>query len=253
MIFISIVSHHHFELIRSIGALEKFRDSEQLTIIVRDNIGEPGFEDWCGSLNFYYLRNQKSLGFGKNNNLNFAIAESIGMTGSDYFLALNPDVDCGEENIVKVRHRMSDNDVGLATLNLFLDDKFKEFDNCVREFPRMMDYVTSLLLGINKSVLDKNKLESTSYVDWVAGSFMMFTSDTYKGLNGFDEKYFMYCEDIDICWRYFKKYSSKVLFFKDIYGIHYARMQNRKIFSRHFFWHVRSIIRYLLKKKGLID
>lgn len=253
MIFISIVSHQHFELIRCIGALEKFKDSEQVNVIVRDNVGEPGFEDWCRSLNFYYLRNQKSLGFGKNNNLNFVVAESLGMSGDDYFLTLNPDVDCGEEKIVEVQHRMSNNNVGLATLNLFLDDKFNEFDDCVREFPRLVDYVTSLLLGKNKSVLDKNKLESVSYVDWFAGSFMMFTYDTYKRLKGFDEKYFMYCEDLDICWRYLKEYSSNVLFFKDIHGIHYARKQNRKMFSKHFFWHVKSVIRYLLKIKGILD
>jgi len=247
MIFISIVSHNHFELIRSIGALLKFKDSKQLTVILRDNVGEPGFETWCESLGFYYFRNQKSFGFGENNNLNFSVAENLGMSSNDYFLTVNPDIDCAEENIIKVKNNMLQNNVGLATLNLFLDNTFTEFDPCVRKFPKMKDFTSSFLFGINNSIIDKNRLDSLSYVDWFAGSFMMFRASHYKRLNGFDEKYFMYCEDLDICWRYHQEFGSKVVLFKDIYAVHYARKNSQKIFSIHFLWHFKSCIRYLLR------
>lgn len=249
MHYVSIVSHNHFDLIKSIGALEKFKGSKQLIVILRDNVGEVGFEEWCKNLNFHYYRNDKPYGFGKNNNLNFASAERLGMSEGDYFLTLNPDVDCTENNIIKLQNDMLKNNVDFATLNLFLDEKFSNFDNCVRKFPRFWDFALSFFLGINKTILDKNVLEPVSYVDWVSGSFMMFSYGTYKRLNGFDEKYFMYCEDIDICWRYYKEYSKKIVFFRDIYGVHYARKKNRNIFTLHFFWHLKGVIRYLLKNK----
>jgi N-acetylglucosaminyl-diphospho-decaprenol L-rhamnosyltransferase len=247
MHYVSVVSHNHFDLIKTIGALEKFRGSKQLTVIVRDNFGEPGFEDWCRDLNFYYFRNDKSYGFGKNNNLNFLFAERLGITAGDYFLTLNPDVDCTKENIINVQNGMLESNAGIATLNLFLDAEFTEFDNCVREFPGLWDFISSFLFSINKTIIDKNSVASVSFIDWTAGSFMMFKYETYKRLNGFDERYFMYCEDIDICWRYFKEYSTRVIFFRDIYGVHYARKENRKVLSPHFFWHIKSVIRYLLR------
>ncbi len=38
-------------------------------------------------------------------------------------------------------------------------------------------------------------------MEWVAGSFIAFKSSSYRKVQGFDENYFMYCEDIDICYR----------------------------------------------------
>ena len=250
MIYLSIVSHGHFRLIKDIGCLIRFRGSNRIKVIVRDNIREKGFDIWCESLGFTYSCNEKHCGFGENNNLNFFQAQLDGCSDEDYFLVFNPDVECSEENIVKLANRMTENNLGLATLNLFLDKDFVETDNCVRKFPSLWNFISSYLLGVNGSIIDKARLDNLSSVDWIAGSFMMFTYETYKRLNGFDEKYFMYCEDIDICRRYFKEYSTRVIFFRDIYGVHYTRKENRKILSIHFFWHLKSAIRYLLTNKN---
>lgn len=252
MIYVSIVSHGHFSLIKEIGCLVRFKDSNQIKIIVRDNIREVGFDIWCHSLGFIYEYNGSQFGFGKNNNLNFLDAELDGCSENDYFLVMNPDVDCSEESVLMLAQGMVENKAGLGTLNLFLDSNLSEFDHCVRQFPGIWDFISRILFGINKTIIDKNDCDPISYVDWVAGSFMMFTYGTYKKLNGFDEKYFMYCEDIDICSRYLKEYSSRVIFFKDIYGVHLLQKQSRKIFSHHFLWHFKSVVRYLLKEKDLI-
>lgn len=247
MIYVSIVSHAHFALIREIGCLAKLKDSKVIKIIIRDNVGEIGFESWCNSFGFHYSCNPSQHGFGKNNNLNFAQAKLSGCQDGDYFLVLNPDVDCSEEDILNVADRMAKNKIGLATLNLFLDKNHIEIDNCARRFPGLWDFVSSYFFGVNHSIIDKSHLDAVSSVDWAAGSFLMFSALTYAELQGFDEGYFMYCEDIDICLRYHRKFNSRVVLFSDIFAVHYAQKRNRNLFSMHFLWHLKSCCRYLIK------
>jgi hypothetical protein len=89
-------------------------------------------------------------------------------------------------------------------------------------------------------------------VDWAAGSFLLFRSGMYTELNGFDTSYFMYCEDIDICWRAKVKVKSPVVYLPHIKALHYAKHANRNVFSKHFYWHVKGVLRFLAKKNGLI-
>ena len=49
-------------------------------------------------------------------------------------------------------------------------------------------------------------------VDWAAGSFLLFKASLFRKLGGFDPGYFMYCEDIDICWRAQKLFNQQLLF-----------------------------------------
>ena len=75
--------------------------------------------------------------------------------------------------------------------------------------------MSSFLFQKNKTIIDKFSLNEESFTDWAAGSLLLFSADTYKKLNGFDEKYFMYCEDIDICYRY-KKIDGRGVFCKKL-------------------------------------
>ncbi|MDE1292895.1 hypothetical protein [Vibrio aestuarianus] len=86
-----------------------------------------------------------------------------------------------------------------------------------------------------------------SIVDWAAGSFLVFQADLYKKLNGFDENYFMYFEDVDICFRARKYYDQNVVYLSNIKAIHQGGYQNRKIFSKHFRWYFSSLLRFLFK------
>ncbi|EBA4721521.1 glycosyltransferase family 2 protein, partial [Salmonella enterica] len=81
---------------------------------------------------------------------------------------------------------------------------------------------------------------------------LIFKAEFFSKLNGFNEKYFMYCEDIDICWRANKIYNTSVLYLPQYVGVHLAQFNNRKILSRHFLWHIKSIILFLMYKNGFL-
>jgi N-acetylglucosaminyl-diphospho-decaprenol L-rhamnosyltransferase len=249
MLYISTVSHNHFSLIKESGCIAELAKDSNIKILVRDNIGESDFYEWCKKRGIYYFSNTKSLGFGQNNNLNFSFLPPSDAHNNDYFLVLNPDVIVTRDVLNKLIRKMHELDIHLATINLFLDKEFSVPDNCVRNFPNFSDFVLRFLLGKNHSVIDKSKLDKVSEVDWAAGSFLMFSRHAFSKLNGFDQKFFMYCEDIDICARYFKKFGKKISIFPDLFGTHLAMHNNRKIFSKHFFWHLKSSIRYLLITK----
>lgn len=117
-------------------------------------------------------------------------------------------------------------------------------------FPSLKHFIKSFLGLGNSSIVDKSKIIEPCHIDWAAGSFLAIQSCHYLKLGGFDEKYFMYCEDIDICYRSFLM-NIPVKYYPAIHAIHLAKHANRKIFSKHFYWHFSSAIRFLLTKKNL--
>ena len=247
MIYVSVVSHNHFDLIKEIGCLEELSKHENVKVVIRDNISESNFDQWCKKHDIIYTSNNKFNGFGKNHNLNFEQVTKLGAKDNDLFLVLNPDLHIQPSDLLKLKELMKNHNVFLATINLYRDNNFLQYDNSVRKFPKLKHFVSSILFGVNSSILNKDKLDDVSYVEWAAGSFLMFQVSTFRMLKGFDEKYYLYCEDIDICKRYSQVYGENLLFSKSIKGIHYARFNNRKILSKHFYWHIKSTMRYLLK------
>jgi N-acetylglucosaminyl-diphospho-decaprenol L-rhamnosyltransferase len=78
---------------------------------------------------------------------------------------------------------------------------------------------------------------------------MIIRSDFFMELNGFDENYFMYYEDVDLCMRAHIS-GGKVLAVPSIAITHDARRASRKNFQ-HFRWHFMSLLRYLWKYSGI--
>ena len=82
-------------------------------------------------------------------------------------------------------------------------------------------------------------------VDWVAGMFMLFRSEVFRSIGGFDEAYFLYYEDVDLCRRLHAAGKS-VIYNPRVEVVHDARRGSRREFGlmRH---HLASMLRYLLR------
>jgi GT2 family glycosyltransferase len=82
------------------------------------------------------------------------------------------------------------------------------------------------------------------YPDWVGGMFMLFPREVFAQLRGFDERYFLYYEDVDICAR-LKLLGFQTALCPRISVTHHARRQSHREF-RYLRWHLRSIVRFFL-------
>ena len=82
-------------------------------------------------------------------------------------------------------------------------------------------------------------------VDWMYGACLIIRKDCLERLGDFDEGFFYLYEDIDFCYRA-KKLGMGILYIPEAVICHHLRREERSIFNRTIFIHVRSIARYLL-------
>jgi len=246
LIYIAIVSHGHFELIRKNLDLVKIAKLDFVSVIVKDNVGDDSLKSYCLKHDLTYIDDNLGLGFGENNNYiyNF-ISSSFLVQSDDHFVVMNPDLYISYENFLTFSDSILVNPIEICTVDLFKDDKLSVRDPFIRKFPRLIDFFQSFIFKKNNTIIDRT--HGVGSIDWCAGSFMCFKWEVYLALKGFDEGYFMYCEDIDICYRAnILNYS--ISYLGNVQALHYAQHTNRALFSKHFFWHIKSIARFLIVK-----
>ncbi|MBT0395900.1 glycosyltransferase family 2 protein [Morganella morganii subsp. morganii] len=245
--FISVVSHNHFDIIKKINCLNKL--SIAFNVILKSNIEDKPLEKWCLDNKIHYFESISPVGFGENNNDIFDYCiDKLGMTSDDYFIILNPDIYIEESSISQLISSMCLDKTQFAAINLFKDSSMSISDPSIRRYPKLSDFIISFFLKRNRTIIDKDKITSPVFVEWAAGSFLAISAKAYMDANGFDTSYFMYCEDIDLCYRLKKYHKINLKYFPSICAIHLAQHKNRNVFSKHFYWHLKSTIRFLLKK-----
>jgi GT2 family glycosyltransferase len=249
VMYIAVVSHGHGALIERLNCLSTLVKENKFKVWVLDNVGEDDLSLYCKKNNINYLKNKKKKGFGENNNLIFSEIDSkVGFSDSDRFLVLNPDIVVSSEMLLSLLKIMDNEKAKISTCNLFTDNNYSTYDNSIREFPTLWDFFSSFILKKNPSIMDKSQINKPCFVNWAAGSFLCFDVSHYKNLAGFDIGYFMYCEDIDICFRSSHYFNEEVLYCPQVKAIHLAQHANRNIFSKDFLWHIQSMMRFLLKR-----
>ncbi len=244
--YLSIVSHGHLNYIKSNIELQKIAQQHDVFVIIKDNLVQEELKLFCHESKFIYLTSDSALGFGSNNNFVFNYCKSeLGMEKSDYFLVVNPDVDISLEMFNDMKILLTENQLDLFTVNLFKDVFFTIPENSLRAFPTWRSVVKAFAKQPICTPVDKNAVSNFSKVDWASGAFLGFSVELYNKLNGFDENYFMYYEDVDICYRSNKIFGFAVVFLKNIKAVHVGAYQNRNIFSKHFRWYISSLFRFL--------
>jgi N-acetylglucosaminyl-diphospho-decaprenol L-rhamnosyltransferase len=85
--------------------------------------------------------------------------------------------------------------------------------------------------------------ETESEVDWVSGAFMALRRDAIPDVPAFDDKYFMYVEDVDLCWR-MQRAGWTVNYAPKAIAVHHVGMSGRLVPTRMVFCHHRSMLRF---------
>ena len=236
MIAVSIVSHGHGEmLVALIERLKKFPLVTQ--VILTLNIPEY-FQLETNDEKLKVIQNEVPYGFGHNHNNAFQLCEK------SFFCILNPDILFKEDPFPALVEVLKDNSVGLVAPLMYSVSGLIE-DNA-RVFPNSLNLIKKLFLG-NENRWPLDSKSNLDFPDWVAGMFMLMPAYRFKNSGGFDTRFFMYYEDVDLCRRIRKK-GLEIALLKSVPVIHNARRDSRKKL-RFFLWHLYSLFCYLFVVK----
>lgn len=186
-------------------------------------------------------------GFGKGNNRGIKVAKG------EYVLLLNPDTKLAEDNLdVMINFLKSHPNVGMAGCKLIKGNG--EVDLACRRSepdPRVSFYRLSGLQYLfpktfgGYNVLDKGFDEETE-IDCISGAYMMMTKECLRQVTGFDEDFFMYGEDIDLCRRV-RQAGYKVWYYPKTYSYHFKGQSSKKV-SKFSLFHFHNAMWIYYKK-----
>ena len=235
---LSIVSHGQRGLVQALlGDLTKCGCTAQ--VIVTHNLADASFGDAdFQNLNIVQIHNPKPLGFGANHNQAFQQCQTA------YFAVLNPDLRIARDPFPALLAAAKHRDFG--ALGPLVKNRAGEIEDSARRFPTMARLIAKAL-GLSTGRQD-HSLSQPAPVDWVAGMFMLFESKTFARIGGFDERYFLYYEDADLCTRLWRQ-GLPVMIVPEAEVIHDAQRQSHRSL-RYLKWHLASMARYLWRYAG---
>ncbi len=231
---VSIVSHGSGTLLPGLLADLRRTLPQESELLLTFNVPEDeSFLGAFGDLPLRILRNDAPKGFGANHNQAFAASRGA------YFVIVNPDVRLPCSPFDALALAVSDASVGACAPRVVSPQGTVE--DSVRHYPSVMRLGKRVLLGRREADYGGEQLAP---VDWAAGMFVMFRREAFDAVRGFDERYFMYFEDADICRRLWSR-GLKVLYVPAATVVHDARRRSHRD-PQHLRWHLRSALRFLV-------
>ena len=202
MIGVSIVSYNTRELLKNcLKELENQKCSQRIEIWVLDNNSSDGSAQMVSKEfpKVHLIQEKTNEGFAKGHN---KILKEI---HADFVLVLNPDTQIPDTALEKAYVFMKDHpNCGISSC------KIVGFDGSLHSnggnFPVGLSLVNWLfnleVLGLKKNFHreEKGYYEKSREVDWVGGTFMMVRPEVFAKIGYFNEDYFMYFEDAELCF-----------------------------------------------------
>ena len=197
------------------------------------------------------IANRENLGFTKANN------QGLAASGGRYVLFLNPDTEATPQAIGQMLAHAEDHpDVGILGPQLRYGDGGVQSSR--RRFPTLATFFLESTVLQKKwprnrildryFVLDKPD-DAISQVDWVVGACMLVRRAVLDAIGGFDEGFFMYSEELDLCHRAVDA-GWRVVYYPQAVVTHYeGKSSEQVVAARHIRFHT-SRVRYVRKYHG---
>lgn len=202
-----------------------------------------------------YIKADKNLGYGAGHNI--ALRQT--MLYSEFHFVLNPDIYFEPDAIYRMISRMRlDQSIGQLMPKVIYPDGRLQY--LCKLIPTPMDlFARRFFLGPLRAIADRRaeqfELRFTGYnsemdVPYLSGCFMLFRMSALKKVGLFDERFFMYPEDIDITRRMHSHF--RTLFFPGATIVHDHAQESYK--SKKMLWiHMTNLIKYFNKWGWLFD
>lgn len=254
MISIIIVNWNaSHQLYGCINSIKQHHNSLVEQVIIVDNASTDNSLSLIESLNnlpfdLKTIRNYQNRGFAAACNQGAAIATV------KYLLFLNPDT-LLFENSLKTPYQYIENptnqNVGVVGIQL-IDENGNISRSCAR-FPTLAMFSIQLL-GINRlGLFPKYNIhmkdwthDTTQPVDHVIGAFYFIRKTLFEKINGFDERFFVYLEDLDLSLKV-KKIGAEIIYLTDAQAFHAGGGTSRNVKATRLFYSLRSRIIYGFK------
>ncbi len=222
-ISIVIINYNSIELIKDcLQSFEKYSSGFTYEIIIVDNSDQTELQEKLNHFkNLKFITNKENKGFAAANNQGLKIANG------EYILFLNNDTLFTENSIFKIFQFLSSKEEDII-LGCKLLNKDLTLQHSVLDFFTVWNTFTSnfflyLLFPkskyFNKYYLMNRKVNYITEVDVVTGAFLLANRETLLELNGFDERFFFYAEEMDLCYRH-KQNGGIVIYYPETSVIH---------------------------------
>lgn len=165
------------------------------------------------------IQSEENFGFGKGNNV--AVKKAKGK----YLLLINNDTIVLDNLSPIIKFFEKDEKLGVVGINMV--DANKKYIPAFGNFPNIRNMFQFKEIFNTSQKLKKGFDKEIYEVDWLTGSFLFLTTRLYREINGFDEDYFMYVEDVDFCKRIADK-GYKRIFLSQFKYIHFVGFNNSK-------------------------
>jgi N-acetylglucosaminyl-diphospho-decaprenol L-rhamnosyltransferase len=234
-------------LARCLDSVQTSAGDIGLDVVVVDNASADGSPERAAVQGATVIRNDRNLGFAT------AANQGIRSTTAPFMLLLNPDAEIVGGTLsalVKVARERH----GAGALGLLVRNPDGSIQPSARRVPRLLEALGHAFLGpvapgnrFTRSYTMAGWDRSTEReVEWVSGSAMLLQRRALDEVGPFDEGYFMYVEDVDLCTR-LRRAGWQVLFSPEVEVIHEIGVSTRGQRGRMAFQHSRSVYRYFSK------
>ncbi|WP_333705998.1 glycosyl transferase [Ottowia beijingensis] len=233
----SLVSHGHADevaaLLAQMAALGGLRPRR---VILTLNLPAPALasavraRDWPFALEL--VVNDVPVGFGTNHNRAFARDRVLG--GSDAFAVINPDIRLLGNPFIPMVEVFRSRPAAGCVYPRQIDRHGRQQDS-ERLLPTLRRLLRRHVGGRRHEVADGAR------PDWVNAAFLLLRRQAYAEVQGFDERYHMYCEDVDLCLR-LQLRGWQLLRADAAVVEHRAERASHRLLS-HLGWHLRSLAR----------
>ncbi|NNN10898.1 MAG: glycosyltransferase family 2 protein [Acidimicrobiaceae bacterium] len=224
------------------GAIESLLAEGVKRVVVVDN------SETKASMRTRYYRQERVDFIFAERNLGYGAAVNLALVGVDtpFVIVSNPDIMVARGAVGKLIELAQDPRVGVVGPEI-LDGAGVRYPS-FRRFPSFVDSIGHGMLGQffpNNRFSAHYRLTGCHPVEpvevpWVSGAFFLTRTEVIRSLAGFDPAYFMYCEDIDLCYRANRR--GFVVVFQPEATVHHAQGESSKLrATRSLYHHHRSM------------
>ena len=224
-VVVSVVSHgHKLQVQALLNDLAQFSAATVSRVVLTLNQPEadPEAPEYGWPFLLHIVRNSYPLGFGANHN------QALSGASEPFVCVLNPDVQWdGHDPLQSMVQVAAQPGVGCSYPAQF--DEVGSLQDSERGLPTFAALWRRRLLR-----------RQEARIDWVNAACLVMPQPVWQALGGFDESYFMYCEDVDLCLRI--RLAGLALVRAPVQVVHSGQRASHRRWS-HLQWHVRSLLR----------